>query len=152
MIIPKNPKNINAPGSMFRSPIFPKAILAAFYGKGKNDSYGRHMEKTFNEDGGFPLVTIALIGAAVRTKSFFPQYVTALISTCVSLLDVLPQVLCCIDEWKTGEHRTIAFTKVAYGPAFTRLHESLLGWKSYTERSESFLTKTLQKELLENAR
>ncbi|KAK7685281.1 hypothetical protein QCA50_011644 [Cerrena zonata] len=110
---------------MFKSPIIPKAIIAAFYGTGKNNSYGREMEKMFDDKGGFPLVTIALIGAAV---------------------------LSCIHEWKTGEQRTIPFTEPVYSPAFERILTSLRGWKQYTTVKGSSLTEKLQKALLKNAR
>ncbi|KAJ3487511.1 hypothetical protein NLI96_g3485 [Meripilus lineatus] len=110
-------------GTLFENVIFGEVICKAFF-RQHGQSMGIKYAAYFNEDGGIPLVTLALIATTVH---------------------------CAINEWDAGVHRNVDFTEIEYGPLYRSYLSTLEDWRRFTSTC-SETTKKLQQRILSNCR
>jgi len=119
----KNPLARDQPGTLFRNSTIEEVIKKAFFSE-KEQSLAIKKEAHFNDDGGLPLVTIALTTTAIQ---------------------------CAIDEWKTGIRTNCDFTAKAYAKEYRKYLKTLEEWDLYTSTRRK-TTLNLRRELLHNGR
>ncbi|KAJ7439719.1 hypothetical protein B0H11DRAFT_2354759, partial [Mycena galericulata] len=115
-----NPFDANVPDSMYRHPILQGTFNIACFGE-----HSRRRGHYFSDMEGIPLVTLALIVAAVK---------------------------CAIDEWKTGRRVDKSFDYDPYAQTYNDALKHLTGWVSFSATQPVNVISPLLKEMLRVAR
>ncbi|KAJ3487672.1 hypothetical protein NLI96_g3380 [Meripilus lineatus] len=116
----KNPYDKTIPGSLFGHALFYDVIRKTFFSN-HEESLGIKRAAYFQDNGGIPLPTLALVATATH---------------------------CAIDEWQTGIHRNRDFTANEYAKIYQSYLKTLEDWRDYTSTRRQTTSKLQRQHLI----